>query len=72
MQIAVAYARYSSDNQIQESIHAQVRAITEYCRKNQILLAHVYKDEAVSATTDHREGFLQMIEDAKGGGFHCS
>ncbi len=69
MQIAVAYARYSSDNQRQESIDAQVRAITEYCRKNQILLAHVYKDEAVSATTDHREGFLQMIEDAKGGGF---
>lgn len=69
MKIAVAYARYSSDNQRQESIDAQVRAIKEYCQKNQILLTHVYKDEAVSATTDHREGFLQMIEDAKSGGF---
>ena len=69
MQIAVAYARYSSDNQRQESIDAQVRAIKEYCCKKQILLTHVYKDEAVSATTDHREGFLQMIEDAKCGGF---
>lgn len=69
MQNAVAYARYSSDNQRQESIDAQVRAIKEYCKKNEILLMHVYVDEAVSATSDQREEFLQMIEDAKKGSF---
>lgn len=65
MKTAFAYARYSSDNQRQESIDAQVRAIKEYCEKNQIELLHIFTDEAVSATTDHREGFLQMVEQSK-------
>lgn len=69
MKTAVAYARYSSDNQRQESIDAQVRAIKEYCRKNQIMLTHVYVDEAVSATSDQREEFLKMVDDAKKGSF---
>lgn len=69
MKTAVAYARYSSDNQRQESIDAQVRAIKEYCRKNQIMLTHIYVDEAVSATSDHREEFLKMVDDAKNGSF---
>lgn len=66
---AVAYARYSSDNQRQESIDAQVRAIEDYCKKNKIILSRTYVDEAVSATTDQREEFLRMVEDAKKGGF---
>ena len=61
----VAYARYSSDNQRQESIDAQVRAITEYCRKNSFELLKIYQDEAQSATNDQRDQFLQMIEDSK-------
>ena len=69
MQIAVAYARYSSDNQRQESIDAQVRAIKDYCKKNEFTLMHTYIDEAVSATTDQRDEFLQMVEDAKKGSF---
>ena len=62
--IAVAYARYSSDMQRQESIDAQIRAIKEYCKKNQILLKRIYVDEAMSATTDQRHNFLQMIHDS--------
>nr|WP_319488611.1 recombinase family protein [uncultured Caproiciproducens sp.] len=69
MKIAVAYARYSSDNQRQESIDAQARAIKDYCKKNDIMLMHIYIDEAVSATTDQRDQFLQMVEDAKKGSF---
>ena len=65
MKTAFAYARYSSDNQRQESIDAQIRAIKEYCFKKQIVLKHIFTDEAVSATTDQRDGFLQMIEQAK-------
>lgn len=65
MKTAVIYARYSSDMQRQESIDAQIRAIEEYCKKNQILIKRTYIDEAQSATTDHRDQFLQMIKDTK-------
>lgn len=61
---AAAYARYSSDNQREESIDAQLRAIREYCDRNGIRLVKIYTDEARSATTDDRPGFLQMIQDS--------
>jgi len=63
------YARYSSDNQREESIAAQIYDIKEYARCNQISVVQVYTDEAKSATTDNRPGFLGMIEDAKKGLF---
>ena len=65
----VGYARYSSGNQRQESIDAQVRAIKNYCLENDYTLIKIYIDEAVSATTDQREDFLQMIADSKNGQF---
>lgn len=65
------YVRYSSDNQRQESIDAQIRAIKEFCEKNGYEIAIIYKDEALSATTDNREQFLQMIDDAKNGWFEA-
>lgn len=62
----VGYARFSSDNQRQESIDAQVRAIEEYCLKNGYNLIKVYKDEAVTGTSfKEREQFLEMIDDSK-------
>lgn len=69
MIIAAAYARYSSDNQRQESIDAQLRAIREYCKKNNYSLEYIYADEALTGTTDKREQFLKMIEDCKHGLF---
>jgi site-specific DNA recombinase len=66
---ASAYARYSSDNQGEESIDAQLRAIREYCQKNDIQLVKTYIDEARSATTDDRPSFLQMIQDSSMGLF---
>lgn len=65
MKKAVAYVRFSSDNQRQESIDAQVRAIKSYCVKNDYELVRIYADEAQSATNDQREQFLQLIEDSK-------
>lgn len=66
MKKAVAYCRFSSDNQRTESIDAQVRAIEEYCRKEGYTLIKIYKDEAISGTSiDDREEFLKMIEDSK-------
>ena len=38
MKRAVAYCRFSSSNQREESIDAQIRAIKEYCDKNKLKL----------------------------------
>lgn len=64
MKKAAAYCRYSSDNQREESIEAQLRAIKEYASKNEIIIVKIYADEARSATTDDRPQFLEMIKDA--------
>lgn len=58
----VAYARYSSNNQREESIDAQLRAIGDYCDREQVQLVEVYTDEAQSATSDNRDDFMVMID----------
>ena len=68
----VGYARYSSDNQREESIVAQERAIREFCQKNNYNLIKVYKDEAISGTSiKDRTEFLELIEDSKKREFQC-
>lgn len=64
---AVAYARFSSDLQREESIEAQVRAIKEFAEKNGYALQKVYADRGISGTTDNRPQFQAMIEDVKKG-----
>lgn len=59
--VAVAYARFSSNNQREESIDAQLRAIREYCEKENIELIAEFTDEAVSGKTDDREDFQNMV-----------
>lgn len=61
---AVIYARFSSDNQREESIDAQIRAIKEYAKKNDVIVVGEYIDKAKSATTDKRPEFLRMISDS--------
>lgn len=61
----VAYARYSSDNQREESITAQLRAIHNWADANGHVIVKEYIDEALSARTDKRPNFLKMIEDSK-------
>lgn len=58
----VAYARFSSNNQRDESIDAQLRAIGDYCERENLQLVEVYTDEAQSATTDNRDDFKVMID----------
>lgn len=60
----VAYVRYSSDNQREESIDAQIRAITEYADINGYTITGTYADHAKSATIDKRPAFQQMIKDS--------
>ena len=61
---AALYARFSSDNQRNESIDAQERAIREFARSNNIIIVADYVDRAKSAMTDDRPQFQQMIKDS--------
>ena len=66
MNRAVAYCRFSSNNQREESIEAQIRAITEYCKIKKLNLIKIYKDEAISGTSvKNRENFIEMIAESK-------
>ena len=63
---AVIYARFSSDNQREESIDAQVRACKAYCKGKGYLVTHIYRDEAKSGTNlAGRDAYNQMLADAK-------
>lgn len=61
---AVAYARFSSELQRDESIDAQLREIKAHAKKEGMLLTSEYIDRAKSATTDQRPEFQRMIEDS--------
>jgi len=58
------YVRYSSSNQREESIDAQIKAIEEYCRIKGYIVVKIYADEAKTATTDDRPNFQKMIEES--------
>ena len=62
--IGVIYARYSSDNQREESIDGQLRECQAFARKNDITLLEPYIDRALSAKTDNRPNFQKMIKDS--------
>ena len=66
---AVIYARYSSDNQREESIEGQIRECTAYAEKNGFTVVKHYIDRAISAKTDNRPQFQQMIKDSANGLF---
>ena len=61
----VIYARFSSDNQRDESIDAQIRAAEEYAERHDLKISEIYIDRAKSATSDRRPEFQRMIADAK-------
>ena len=65
----VIYARYSSDNQREESIEGQIRENTAYAKRNGIEIVGTYIDRAVSAKTDNRPQFQQMVKDSAKKGF---
>ncbi len=65
----VIYARYSSDNQREESIDGQLRECKAFAEKNDIRIIDSYIDRALSAKTDNRPAFQQMINDSSKGLF---
>lgn len=60
----VIYARYSSDNQREESIEGQIRKNRAFAEKNGIEIVDIYIDRAVSAKTDNRPEFQRMIRES--------
>ncbi|MBQ8995871.1 MAG: recombinase family protein [Oscillospiraceae bacterium] len=66
---AVIYARYSSDNQREESIEGQIRECSDFAEKNNMTVIQTYIDRAYSAKTDNRPSFQEMIRDSARKGF---
>jgi site-specific DNA recombinase len=66
---AVIYARYSSSNQREESIEAQVRACQDYAQRGGLKVIGVYADSAKTGTNAEREQFQKMIDDSSKGQF---
>jgi site-specific DNA recombinase len=66
---AVIYARYSSHNQRDESIEAQIRACESYAKNKRLHIVSTYIDQAKTGTNAERENFQRMIRDSGKGFF---
>ena len=64
MKTAVIYARYSSDNQTEQSIDGQLRVCHEYAQRNDILILDTYIDRAMTGTNDLRPDFQRMMKNS--------
>ena len=63
---AVIYARYSSDNQREESIEGQLRECGEFATRKGYTVIKTYADRAISGKkADNRPEFMKMIGDSK-------
>lgn len=63
MKNTVIYARYSCDNQTEQSIKWQLRVCNEYAEKHDIKIVGNYIDRAIFGTTDNRPNFKKMLKD---------
>ena len=71
MHRAAAYARYSTDNQDDNSIAYQMEAIQAYCQKYNLSLVNIFSDEASTGYNDKRNNFQKMIQAAENKEFDC-
>ena len=62
MENAVIYARYSSHNQTENSIEAQVAEAKQYARRKKYTVVEVFADRAKTGTNDNREEFQRMLK----------
>ena len=63
MKRAVIYARYSSNNQTEQSIEGQLRVCTTYAKTKDLKIVGEYIDRAISGRTDNRPDFQRLIRD---------
>lgn len=64
MENAVVYARFSSHNQTENSIEAQVSAAKAFAKEHSLNIIKIYADRAKTGTNDNREAFQQMLLDS--------
>ncbi len=69
--IAVVYARYSSNNQTEQSIEGQVHVCEDFAKRNNMIIVDYYIDRAISGTTDERDAFQKMIKDSNMKKWNC-
>ena len=62
MKTGTIYARYSSNNQTEQSIEGQIRVCREFAQRNGIVIVGTYIDRATTGTNDNREQFLKRKE----------
>ena len=65
METAVIYARYSCENQTEQSIEGQLRVCEEYAKNKDILILNTYIDRAMTGTNDNRPDFQRMLKDSQ-------
>lgn len=70
---AAVYARFSSENQREQSIEDQVRVCREFAKRNEstVLDAHIYFDEAHSGSLRARPGLEALKKAAEAKPFDC-
>jgi DNA invertase Pin-like site-specific DNA recombinase len=61
---AVIYARYSSDNQREESIEGQLRECKAFAEAQGITVLNAYIDRSMTGKSDNSPEFQKMIKDA--------
>ncbi len=64
MKTGTIYARYSSNNQTEQSIEGQIRVCREFAQRNGIVIVGTYIDRATTDTNDNREQFQKMLKDS--------
>ncbi len=64
MRTGVIYARYSCEQQMEQSIEGQLRVCEEYAQRNDIIILDTYIDRAMSGTNYNRLDFQRMIKDS--------
>ena len=69
MENAVIYARYSSHNQTENSIEAQVSAAMQYANAHKYNVIEIFADRAKTGANDNREEFQRMLSATEGHGF---
>lgn len=62
---AVLYARYSRENQTEASIEEQIRECKAYCERNGMTVIKTHIDCALSAKSDRRSDFQNLIRDSE-------
>ena len=64
---AVAYCRYSTDMQTENSIAYQLDNINKLCASKGMALVDVYADEAKTGSNTNRDGLQRLLSDIRGG-----